>query len=1438
MDDKESVGQISAAVGRTCLRFKNGPDAPSPQGQVFARCTFVGRGEQFFVPTPPAADGQAPPVVDKAAGSPQTLPSSVQSEPVDIAEAVNSQIEQDEDIVGNDNVPTTNVVVADLGFSLDTAKFDLVEDTLSKLDATVIKIELCLRHGGTGGGGSTGAEVETAVIGTASVRVAAILSGENEWTNELALGTYTASPPPDAENLKEVVTEDSKEPGLTDDAAIHDASSGLLEFGGSTSTIRVTLLANDETADHTVGAGSLWMDGAEVIGVPEGWKMVPPPETERPAWNDAIAQALSGQPRHEFSIWWGADPVGAPSDNLEEDETVKEFPAMRLDGGVLSYVPDEESVNVDSDASDSVAEEGSQDQASSPAPEGGNGGGAGSTTSTDENPTPAVPRDLPTGTWSVRFPSFQTKSSFLHRTSIRELRQALTTPSGGGDRKEEEREAPTRYLPSTTSKLHVILERRELRPEPSADEGKAGGKGGKKGGGKKPAAGKKGEAAENPPPPAESPWRCRAVIDLAPLARPAAVTSNPAVAGSLVDSDAGDSPLRAKLRATLALAPSPAEDVSKEATADDAAGKKVEEAMAPAVAPAAEEAKLDKSPGEPSDKPVLSEKESRIEQMKAADTTLFLTFALSRPLTRATARQDTTASVGDVFVPSDVGPRKPPRDVDVELKQELDEFVQASLEEYAKLFLEPGADEDTQDLSAQDREKHLFYALNSGGLYHSFLGRLKPRVQRIVRKRFGAVPADAAEADAFISDLYVHLVEEAAVVLNHRIKNVETKATPSYITADADKSLELKVEHLGMLADDAEARGAREEAAARHEDRIEAATEAAAALEDWRPLLAQSWEKYAFFSLRGGRSGQRQQHPQGVVPSAKNNNVSTLGGRGGESLDHAARCLEECLRVYLPGSDESLAAASVIAAVSMEQGQLDRAWALMEKVLEQRLPSLKEGADGYETDDLAGLVPRRDHALRCILRDVMGDASGARRSLFLAVQSSKREGECARGAIGAIVSDDEPGTPRRTAVRVMHDACAWLLELGLPGMARRAFIVAEESERLAVKKAKERGLSIRTPSALRESSRRLKCYLILADAATATVAADRENSNTIASTVVQGKAGSRRNEEAATQAAAPAPAAPGKASGDEKQGSASEGMAVVSGAVDAERLAQEAVELSPGDPRPWQALAEACDAQGLIKATEAADAWAAVLDRMETAWRTSSASGEEATSPPPPLRVYMRLGLLYNTLGRIEEAKACFLRACRAWRAPGPWLGCGAACLRLEQWQEAEDAMQHASRLDCNSPLVWGHLALLLLSMGEGRLQEADRALSQALCLGLADPSLLREIGNCYVAAGRLDAAEEALRKSLAADVNSHGNSGNPHTRRCLGDVLSARNSTSQAVEEYRRVLESPSADVNDYEREEVLTRCGNLLRKMGRGDEIDQLHQEALFSRQQQLLA
>ncbi|CAN0104052.1 unnamed protein product, partial [Laminaria digitata] len=237
------------------------------------------------------------------------------------------------------------------------------------------------------------------------------------------------------------------------------------------------------------------------------------------------------------------------------------------------------------------------------------------------------------------------------------------------------------------------------------------------------------------------------------------------------------------------------------------------------------------------------------------------------------------------------------------------------------------------------------------------------------------------------------------------------------------------------------------------------------------------------------------------------------------------------------------------------------------------------------------------------------------------------------------------------------------------------------------KNAQERDLPTRTPTALRESHRRLHCHLILAEGGLTDGPDGSKPAVTDGSqrTVTDGSQPAVKARDDVSVAA--------EVSSRDVDGEDS----LLSWGRRAEALAREAVELIPGDHRPWEALGEACDAQGAAKASDAADAWSAVLDRMEEAW------GKGGGGPVPPLRVYMRLGSLYNSLGRTEEAKACFLRACRAWRAPGPWLGCGVACLRLEQWQEAEDALQHASRLDCNSPLVWGHLALLLLSMGEDR---------------------------------------------------------------------------------------------------------------------------------------
>ncbi len=298
MNADDKLGKIKAAIGRVCLRFKKVPEASSPHGHVFAKCAFVGQGVSLFAPTP--ADGEAP-AADSSPGSLPPLPPVVQSEAIDIETATAASLNEESssaDVVDGDGHAAA--VVVDLGFSLDTTKFDLTEPTLSMLDSTEIKIDLCLR-----GGAGAADDTEVVVIGSACVGVGAILRGKNEWTEELTLGTYSGVLPGEVVPAEENEVDGQAVPAAEDDEVedaaaanavpTRDASPGPLEFGGSTSTMRVTLFANDDTADYTVGAGSLWTDGAEVTGVPEGWKVVPPPETERSAWNESIAQTLAGE---------------------------------------------------------------------------------------------------------------------------------------------------------------------------------------------------------------------------------------------------------------------------------------------------------------------------------------------------------------------------------------------------------------------------------------------------------------------------------------------------------------------------------------------------------------------------------------------------------------------------------------------------------------------------------------------------------------------------------------------------------------------------------------------------------------------------------------------------------------------------------------------------------------------------------------------------------------------------------------------------------------------------------------------------------------------------------------------------------------------------------------------------------------------------------------
>lgn len=291
-------GQITVGVSLVCLRFKNHSDYVGHH--VFIRCTFLGHGASIFLPSSPVIGATKP-------RKPDDIPAPlhmVESEPVEITNFSGMEGDGSPEVDGsppqdtNEGAETHSEAPAldasttiEIDFSLDSTKFDLTEASFSELETTEAQLEvILLSENGT-----------KTVIGANSVPIANILRGENVWTDELALGTYDVPVVNAAKPAESALIDPETEEGGDDltekekSRIIEDTSAGPLEFAGSTSTVRVTLMSDDDTADCTVGAGSLWMDGAKITGVPESWKIEPPPETAPSSWNSTIAEILAGE---------------------------------------------------------------------------------------------------------------------------------------------------------------------------------------------------------------------------------------------------------------------------------------------------------------------------------------------------------------------------------------------------------------------------------------------------------------------------------------------------------------------------------------------------------------------------------------------------------------------------------------------------------------------------------------------------------------------------------------------------------------------------------------------------------------------------------------------------------------------------------------------------------------------------------------------------------------------------------------------------------------------------------------------------------------------------------------------------------------------------------------------------------------------------------------
>uniref|UniRef100_A0A8C5QWB7 Cilia and flagella associated protein 70 n=1 Tax=Leptobrachium leishanense TaxID=445787 RepID=A0A8C5QWB7_9ANUR len=160
-----------------------------------------------------------------------------------------------------------------------------------------------------------------------------------------------------------------------------------------------------------------------------------------------------------------------------------------------------------------------------------------------------------------------------------------------------------------------------------------------------------------------------------------------------------------------------------------------------------------------------------VQQYAEANTYLVLELSLEKAMVPKRSPEELTMKVQELLPQRPQLPRRTmgAQKAVAEYQNQITSITSALLEEYSHLFGSQGQEGQEVDRQTLEEQKcKLNYELNCTGKYFAFKEQLKHSVVKIVREKYLKTTAfqDPEQLQAFLSDLYVYLVDEMHLTLN------------------------------------------------------------------------------------------------------------------------------------------------------------------------------------------------------------------------------------------------------------------------------------------------------------------------------------------------------------------------------------------------------------------------------------------------------------------------------------------------------------------------------------------------------------------------------------------------------------------------------------------------------------------------------------------------